>query len=178
MQRDRLPFAPRNGGAPTLGTDMTQTHEDTTITPGAPAAVPARGRPILGATIGLLSGAVAIGIGQLAAGLVGGASSPMIAVGGVAIDATPEWLKSFAIRTFGSNDKAALLTGMGVVLAIAAVVLGIVSIRRPRAAIVGLVALGGIGATAAITRPANDLSAAIPAIVGTIAGIWTFVWLR
>ena len=132
----------------------------------------------MGAAIGLLSGAVALGIGQLAAGLIGGASSPMIAVGGAAIDATPEWLKSFAIRTFGSNDKTALLTGMGVVIAVAAVILGIVSVRRPRVGIVGLVVLGTIGAIAAVTRPANDLLDAIPAIVGTIAGIATFLWLR
>ena len=42
-----------------------------------------------GALIGLLSGAVAIGAAQLVAGFVGGTSSPVIAVGGVAIDATP-----------------------------------------------------------------------------------------
>ena len=131
-----------------------------------------------GAAIGLLSGAVALGIAQLTAGLVGGASSPVIAVGEWTIDASPEWLKSFAIRTFGSNDKAALLTGMGVVLVAAAIVLGIVSVRRPRAGIAGLVVLGGVGAIAAATRPANGPGAAIPAIVGTIAGIASFLGLR
>jgi DMSO/TMAO reductase YedYZ molybdopterin-dependent catalytic subunit len=139
---------------------------------------PTPGRPLLGATIGLLSGAVALGVGQLAAGLVGGSSSPMIAVGESAIDATPEWLKSFAIRTFGSNDKTALLAGMGIVIAVAAVILGIVSVRRPRVGIVGLIVLGAIGAMAAITRPSNDLADAIPAIMGTIAGVATFLWLR
>jgi DMSO/TMAO reductase YedYZ molybdopterin-dependent catalytic subunit len=128
--------------------------------------------------IGLLSGAVALGVGQLVAGVVGGASSPIIAVGSSAIDAAPEWLKSFAIRTFGTNDKAALLTGMGVVLIVAAIVLGIVSVRRPRVGIVGLVVLGTVGAVAAVTRPANGPGAAIPAIVGTVAGIAAFLGLR
>ena len=136
------------------------------------------GRPVLGAVIGVLSGAVGIGIGQLVAGVTGGAGSPMIAVGGAAIDATPEWLKSFAIRTFGSNDKAALLTGMGIVLALAAVVLGIASVRRPRVGVLGLVVLGVIGAFASITRPANDLLDAMPAIAGTIGGIAAFFQLR
>jgi DMSO/TMAO reductase YedYZ molybdopterin-dependent catalytic subunit len=155
---------------------MTQTRERTVTDDGS---VPVRrSRPVVGAVIGLLSGAVAIGIGQLAAGIIGGASSPMIAVGGAAIDATPEWLKSFAIRTFGSDDKTVLLTGIGIVLAIAAIALGITSVRRPRAGIVGLLVLGGIGALASVTRPANNLTDAIPAIVGTIAGIVTFLWLR
>src|SRR5436189_1324350 len=159
------------------GRPMTQTRERA-VAAGSTGPRPEAGRSLLGATIGVLSGAVALGIGQLAAGLIGGASSPMIAVGGAAIDATPEWLKSFAIRTFGSDDKAALLTGIGIVLAIAAIALGIASVRRPRVGIVGLVVLGGVGALAAITRPANDPGDAIPAIVGTIAGIVAFRRLR
>jgi DMSO/TMAO reductase YedYZ molybdopterin-dependent catalytic subunit len=156
---------------------MTQTRERA-VAAGSTGPRPEAGKPLLGATIGVLSGAVALGIGQLAAGLIGGASSPMIAVGSAAIDATPEWLKSLAIRTFGSNDKAALLTGMGAVLVVAAIVLGIVSIRRPRAGVIGLVVLGAIGAIAAVTRPANGPVDVIPAIVGTIAGILTFLRLR
>jgi len=155
---------------------MTQTEDRTA--PQMSDRLPGGRQALLGAAIGVISGAVAIGIGQVVAGVIGGASSPMIAVGGAAIDATPEWLKGFAIRTFGSNDKAALLTGIGVVLVIAAVTLGILSVRRPRVGIVGLIVLGGIGALAAVTRPANDLADAIPAIIGTIAGIATFVWLR
>src|SRR5437867_1452398 len=145
---------------------MTQTRERTdALTSPEPSREPRK--RLLGAAIGLLSGAAAIGVGQLAAGLIGGASSPMIAVGGATIDATPERLKSFAIRTFGSNDKAALLTGMGAVLVVAAIALGIVSVRRPRAGIIGLVVLGAIGAIAAVTRPANGPVDVIPAIVGT-----------
>ena len=61
---------------------------------------------IVGGLIGLLSGAAAIGVSELTAGFIGGASSPIIAVGSAAIDATPEWLKSFAIREFGSHDSS------------------------------------------------------------------------
>jgi len=149
----------------------------TAIQSSAPAGEGPPNR-VLGATIGLLSGGAALGIGQLAAGIIGGASSPMIAVGGAAIDATPGWLKDFAIRTFGTRDKAALLSGIGIVLIVAAVVLGITSVRRPRVGIVGLTVLGAVGALAAVTRPANGPGDAIPAIVGTIAGIATFVALR
>lgn len=132
----------------------------------------------LGAAIGLLSGAVALGVGQLVAGLVGGASSPIITVGSSAIDATPEWLKSFAIRTFGTHDKTVLLAGIGVVLVAAAVVLGIASVHRAWVGIVGLIVLGAAGGLAAVTRPANGNSDAIPAVVGAAAGIIAFVVLR
>src|SRR5262245_11146582 len=140
---------------------------------GTPAA-----RWPVGAAIGFLSGAVAIGAATLAAGLIGAGSSPILAVGAAAVDASPEWLKRFAIDTFGTDDKTALLIGIGVVLTLAAVVLGIVSFRRPRAGVIGLIVLGTIGAIAAVTRPANGLLAAVPSLVGTVAGLWAFVWLR
>ena len=135
---------------------------------------PDRGWPV-GAAIGLLSGAVAIGAATLAAGLVGTGTSPVLAVGAAAVDASPEGLKRFAIDTFGTDDKTALLLGIGIVLAIGAVVLGIVSLRRPRAGVIGLVVLGTIGALAAVTRPSNGLLAAVPSIVGAAAGLWAFV---
>ena len=156
---------------------MTQTTPRADTETALPVTHPGRLR-VLGATIGLLSGAFALGVSQVAAGLVGGASSPIVAVGSAAIDATPEWLKGFAIRTFGANDKAALLIGIGVVLVVAAVVLGIVSVRRPRAGIIGLIVLGGVGALAAVTRPGAGPPDAIPAIVGAAAGIGAYLWLR
>src|SRR5262245_10274104 len=140
---------------------------------GTPAA-----RWPVGAAIGFLSGAVAIGAATLAAGLIGAGSPPVLAVGAAAVDASPEWLKRFAIDTFGTDDKTALLLGIGAVLTVAAVVLGIVSLRRPRAGVIGLIALGTIGAIAAVTRPAAGLLAAVPSVVGAAAGLWAYVWLR
>src|SRR3954468_8210146 len=107
----------------------------------------------VGAGSGVLSGAIAIGTATLAAGLIGTGTAPVLAVGAAAVDASPEWLKRFAIDTFGTDDKTALLLGIGIVLTIAAVVLGIVSLRRPRAGVIGLLVLGTVGAVAAVTRP-------------------------
>jgi DMSO/TMAO reductase YedYZ molybdopterin-dependent catalytic subunit len=102
----------------------------------------------------------------------------MIAVGAAAIDATPEWLKTFAIREFGSRDKLALLIGIGTVLAIVAIVLGVVSVRRPRVGAFGLAFFGAIGVAASVTRPANGFGDAIPSIVGALAGYVAYVKLR
>ena len=52
----------------------------------------------LGAVAGVLAGAVALGIGQLVAGITGASSSPVVAVGQLQIDFTPPWLKNFAIQ--------------------------------------------------------------------------------
>ena len=132
----------------------------------------------VGAIVGLLAGGVALGVAQLAAGIFGGASSPMIAVGGAAIDATPPWLKDFAIREFGANDKRALLIGIGTILAIVAAALGAVSVRRPWAGVIGIVAFGLIGAAASVSRPANGPADAIPSVIGTLAGLVAYVRLR
>jgi DMSO/TMAO reductase YedYZ molybdopterin-dependent catalytic subunit len=121
---------------------------------------------------------VAVGVAQLAAGIVGEASSPLIAVGGAVIDASPEWLKSFAIQTFGTHDKTALLTGIGVLLALAAIGLGAVSARRPAIGVLGLLAFGAIGALAAVTRPTSDGIDAIPSVLGPLGGVLTYLGLR
>ncbi len=100
-----------------------------------------------------------------------------MAVGNAAIDATPEWLKSFAIRTFGANDKRALMIGMIVVIAVLAVVLGIVSMRRPRVGLYGLMVLGAVGAIAAFNRPTGSVLSVIPSIGGAFAASYVLRWL-
>ena len=77
-----------------------------------------------GAVAGVLAGAVAVGVAQLAAGLTVPQSSPVLAVGQAAIDLTPLPVKNFAISTFGTQDKTALLGGILVVLALYAAVVG------------------------------------------------------
>lgn len=128
--------------------------------------------------IGLVAGGVAIGVAQLAAGLVNPQASPVITVGQAAIDLTPEWLKAWAIRTFGESDKTVLLAGIGTVLGLISVLLGVASVRRVRVGIAGLVAFGAIGVAAALTRPEGELADVVPAVVGVIAGGAALLGLR
>jgi hypothetical protein len=72
---------------------MTRT-EQTPTADSAEASGGRRLRRLLGALAGLLSALVALGVAELAAALVGPASSPVI-----------------AIATFGENDKIALVVG-------------------------------------------------------------------
>jgi DMSO/TMAO reductase YedYZ molybdopterin-dependent catalytic subunit len=141
-------------------------------------AAPISRHRVAGAFLGLLSGGVALGVAQLTAGIVGGTSSPVIAVGASAIDLAPRGVKEFAIRTFGASDKAALLIGIGAVLAVAAVILGIASVRHPRVGMIGIVGLGAIGLVASLSRPTATAAYALPSVVGTVAGLLTFRTLR
>ena len=147
--------------------------------PGPPrSSAGRRGSLAVGVAIGLVAGAVAIGVAQLVAGLVNPQASPIVTVGQAAIDATPEWVKSWAIRTFGSNDKLVLLTGIGVALALVSVALGVASVRRVWVGLVGLVGFGAIGAAAALSRPTGRPVDVVPAVVGAVAAGCTLLLLR
>lgn len=135
-------------------------------------------RRAAGTAIGLLAVGVALGTAELLAALFGPGSSPIVSVGGAAVDASPEWLKAFAIRMFGEQDKLALLIGIGMVLAAVAAVVGVASVRRPRLGITASVILGAIGAAAAVTRPGNALTDASPSIAGAVAGMLAYRMLR
>ncbi len=129
-----------------------------------------RGLAVAAALTGLLAAATAVAVGHLVASVTGPSSSPLLAVGSTFIDLTPEWLKSFAIETFGSNDKIALLGGISATVAVLALAIGLVSLRHPRAAAVVVGAFGLVGATAALLRPTATIASAIPSLVGAAAG--------
>jgi DMSO/TMAO reductase YedYZ molybdopterin-dependent catalytic subunit len=124
----------------------------------------------VGVATGLVAAGFAIGVAQLVAGIVNPQASPIVAVGQAAIDATPEWLKGFAIRTFGERDKDVLLAGIGLALAAAAIGLGIASVRRPSVAFAALGALGAIGVAGALSRPAARAADVLPSLAGVAAG--------
>ena len=126
---------------------------------------------MLGALAGLLAAAVALGAGELVAGVVGPASSPVVAVGNAVVALTPEPVEDAAIATFGRADKVALVTGTLVLLAGYAVLIGLVALRRPRLGVAGVVLFGLLGALAALTRPAAGPFDVLPSLVGTAAGV-------
>ncbi|MBB2909991.1 DMSO/TMAO reductase YedYZ molybdopterin-dependent catalytic subunit [Streptosporangium becharense] len=125
------------------------------------------------ALIGLVSGAVAVGVSLLAAGLVKASAFPVVAVGNAAVDLTPAALKDWAIRTFGENDKAVLLTGILLVLAGAAAAVGLLAARDIRRGLAGLAVFGVIGVAAVLTRPDAGPVDALPTLVGVGAAAFT-----
>ena len=144
---------------------------------GPAAGQPAHPSALAGAAAGVLTAAVAMGVGQLAAGLTVAQSSPVLAVGQAAIDLTPLPVKDFAISTFGANDKNALLVGILVILAAFAAVIGILAVRRLALGLLGLAVFACIGLAAALTRPTATAGYVIPTLVGTAAGAFALTRL-
>ena len=132
---------------------------------------------LAGALAGVLAGAVAIGVAQLAAGLTVPQSSPVLAVGQAAIDLTPLPVKNFAISTFGTHDKTALLGGILVVLALYAAVVGMVALRRLTFGLWGLALFAAIGLAAALTRPNSTAEYVVPTLAGAAAGAFALARL-
>jgi DMSO/TMAO reductase YedYZ molybdopterin-dependent catalytic subunit len=134
-----------------------------------------RSTTALGALAGIVAAIVALGIAELIAGIRQQWRSPVIDVGDRVIDNVPPFVKDFAIDTFGTNDKPALLIGIGVTLLLYAAVIGALSFRRRvEIGLVGIGVFGVIGAWAAISNPAaGSLDDAIPTVIGSIAGIGT-----
>jgi DMSO/TMAO reductase YedYZ molybdopterin-dependent catalytic subunit len=118
---------------------------------------------------GLLAAAVALGIGQLVAGIVAPDASPVVAVGEAAIGATPPPVKNFAISAFGSHDKVVLVSGILAVLAIFAAVVGVLAMRRLWYGMAGLAAFTALGLSAALTRPTASAGYALPTLAGAAA---------
>src|SRR5580704_3404530 len=125
----------------------------------------------LGAIAGVLAAGTALGVGQLVAGLTGASGSPVVAVGELQIDFTPPWLKNFAIREFGADDKLILVSGILVVLTIFAAVIGAAATRRMAYGMVGLGVFAVVGLTAAATRPTATVTSLLPTLAATAAAV-------
>jgi DMSO/TMAO reductase YedYZ molybdopterin-dependent catalytic subunit len=134
---------------------------------------------MLPAAAGIASVAFGLGAAELAAALVAPSASPLIVVGSLVIDLAPAWAKQTTIALFGTGDKAALLTGMVVVLIGIAASVGVVEARRPP---IGRVIIGAgalIGVIAAVTRSASSPFDAVPSLVaGVVAAIALGLLLR
>jgi DMSO/TMAO reductase YedYZ molybdopterin-dependent catalytic subunit len=154
------------------------TRDRKTSPPKVGAEEPGSNRRPAGALTGVLVAAAALGVGHLAAAFVAGPASPLLAVGQTVIDRSPEWLKSFAIKAFGTNDKAALLVGISVVLAVISALLGIAASRKPWRGYLGIAVLGLVGVAAALGRPTSNPSWAIPSVAAALAGSGAFWLLR
>ena len=144
---------------------------DRSTSPAASPGAEHTSHLVAGAVSGLLAASVALGVGELVAAFVSRTASPLIAVGETFIDLTPEPLKTFAIDTFGSNDKLALLSGISVTLAIVAMMVGALATRRLWLGWLGVGLFGAVGMVAALTRPTAQPLDALPSLVGAVAGI-------
>lgn len=126
----------------------------------------------LAAAAGVASVVLGAGLGELVAALIDPSSSPFAAIGSMLIDAAPPWAKDAAIALFGTNDKAALLTGIAIVTLVLAGLAGVIESRRPPWGRVIVLAFGVAGIFAAMTRASAGALAFLPsAVAGGAAAI-------
>ncbi|MFI6541035.1 molybdopterin-dependent oxidoreductase [Nonomuraea sp. NPDC050547] len=132
---------------------------------------------IRAARAGLLSVAAALAVAELVARFTGGQSSPVVTIGSAAIDLAPAPVKEFAVRTFGTADKAVLVGGILLVLMAISAGLGILAAHRRGLAVTAVAGLGVLGALAAATRPAMVATDLLPALVAVLIGAFTLTAL-
>ena len=131
-----------------------------------------------GIAIGLLSTFAGLAAAELVVGLVRGANSPVVPVGQEVIDAVPPAVKDWAIEWFGTADKAVLIIGTLLSLAVIGSIVGNLAVKGQRASAYAVTAVVGvIGVFAVWMRPAPDLGKMLPPIVGTLASIAVIWWL-
>jgi DMSO/TMAO reductase YedYZ molybdopterin-dependent catalytic subunit len=130
------------------------------------------------ALAGLLSGALALGVGELLAGIFSSVPSLVVSVGDVFIDNTPLGIVHFMIEIFGTNDKPALLTGIVIgTLAIAALV-GVLAATRRWIGVAGFGLFGLLAALAGMRDPtSSDVATVAIAAVAAGTGIAALFWL-
>ena len=137
-------------------------------------------RRLLGALAGLVAALVALAVAEAIAATTRTFQSPVLDVGDRVIDAAPRWLKELAIDWFGTNDKIALLAGIGTILAAYAALVGVVAFtRRLPLALAGIGLFGLLGAFASqTTRREAPFVAVLPSVVGALVGAAALWWLR
>ncbi len=124
------------------------------------------------ASLGVVAALAVLAVAEIAAAFVAPAASPVLAVGALGIDLVPAGVKDTVIALFGTGDKVALIVVLGVVVLAAAALAGILQVRRPPLGVVVLALFAGVAMLAATTRAGATGAAAIPTIVGMIAGVF------
>lgn len=125
---------------------------------------------LLRVVAGIVAAALVLGVAELVAVFTGAGSAPAYALGATVVDHTPDGIREWAIQTFGTNDKAVLFVCMGVVAVVVAGLAGALErVGRP----VGSIVFGIFGVVAAVVGASrvDGIGGALPALIGTAAGI-------
>ncbi|MCL1599129.1 MAG: molybdopterin-dependent oxidoreductase, partial [Actinomycetia bacterium] len=124
---------------------------------------------------GVAGVAVALGATELFAGMSDSVPSAVSAIGTYVIDASPSWLKTFAISTFGTADKAVLAVSIFIVSLLIGWFLGKVSTKQAWPIVSGFIVAGIVGIAAQMTQPGVGVPASVASTMVAI-GIGIVTW--
>ncbi|GAB2895745.1 molybdopterin-dependent oxidoreductase [Neomicrococcus lactis] len=100
-----------------------------------------------------------------------------MALGSTIIDFTPAWLKDWAIKLFGTNDKLFLFVVLTVVAAVLAGLVGLLARRNMRAAVTLVGVLAFILGVSVLSWSNASLVDVVPTLMGAVLGLGVLVWL-
>jgi DMSO/TMAO reductase YedYZ molybdopterin-dependent catalytic subunit len=121
---------------------------------------------------GILAAAAGLAAGELVTALAGPDASPFFAVAATVADLTPAPIKEMAIGLLGPFNKLVLLTGLALVLAVCAGLIGQLAERAPKLALVAVGCFGVIGMLSVINRSDVGLAGVLPSLAATVtAGV-------
>jgi DMSO/TMAO reductase YedYZ molybdopterin-dependent catalytic subunit len=142
-------------------------------------------RSAYGVAAGLAAAALGLGAAEVVAAVAGAGprdslNSPVLDVGDRVVDGVPNTVKELAIDWFGTNDKVALLAGIGIALACLAALIGVASLgRRASIALAGIALFGLVGVYASqSTRRDAPWTAGIPSVVAAAVAAAAIVGFR
>lgn len=126
---------------------------------------------VLAAGTGLVAAAAFFAAAELGALFLGGAGSPLVAVGSAVIDLAPRGAKDLMVALFGTGDKVALFVLMAVIVALVSAGAGVLErIRPPFGALVFAVG-GALSLLAVTTRSGSGSLDGAPSVLGVAAAI-------
>jgi DMSO/TMAO reductase YedYZ molybdopterin-dependent catalytic subunit len=127
---------------------------------------------------GVVATGAALGISELLAGLLPGATSLVAAVGQFFIDHQPSGAKDVVVALFGTNDKLAFELFIVAIALVVGAGLGLLARRRYGLAAGIFIIFGVVGFVASLADPlASPGVAAAAAAVSVGAGLWLLGWL-
>lgn len=136
--------------------------------------IPARRAALAGAA----AGALALGVAELLAGILPGATSPIVAVGDLVISLQPPGAKQFVVDLFGEADKLVLNVFIAGVAVGAAALGGVVARTRPWVVPIGAGAFGILALFAGLRDPlAEAITTLIVVAVAVLVAVYAMRWL-
>ncbi|WP_229232464.1 molybdopterin-dependent oxidoreductase [Sinomonas cyclohexanicum] len=151
-------------------------HEPSSSTSARTPRTSARARG-LAAIAGLLAAAAGVLAGEVCAGFLSPSLSPVSAVGGAVVDFAPPAAKDWAIQTFGTGDKAFLVTVIALAVAVLGAGAGVLELRRPGFGVGLAGAVGLVGLAAVVTRSLSSPAAWLCALAAGIVAMALVRWL-
>ncbi|MEV7934339.1 MULTISPECIES: molybdopterin-dependent oxidoreductase [unclassified Curtobacterium] len=140
--------------------------------PAPPAApTPLRRPRLLAAACGVVAIVAFLAVAELGALLLGGAGSPLVAVGSAVIDLAPPAAKNVMVGLFGTGDKVALFVLMAVITVAVSAGAGVLERARPPFGALVFAVGGALALFAVTTRSGSGTWDGAPTVLGVAAAV-------